>query len=156
MKKNDSFDEALHGRARQEAWGGNGRWQATHQGKYFFFIPGDSDSRKLKWVKKQKKTNKIDELSSLSSFPVLDVLSGWLLSNFYLSYYTFMFFIGIFLQFGTVTWISIRNRDTNLNFWPDSLFLLLIQKEPNGLQEKEKRLRQMCRTAQKTYWEFYF
>ncbi len=65
-------------------------------------------------------------------------LSGGLLSNFYLSYYTFMFFIGSFFTVWYRYWISIRNRDTNLNFWPDSLFLLLIQEEP-GLREKEKK-----------------
>ncbi len=55
-----------------------------------------------------KKRIKNDELSSLSSFPVLDVLSGWLLSNFYLSYYTFMFFIGSFFT----AWYRYLDLDT--------------------------------------------
>jgi hypothetical protein len=83
-------------------------------------------------IKNEEKT------SCLCSFPLLDVLSGGFLSKCYLSYCKFLNLNGNFLEFFTGSRISIRNRDTDLNFWPDTLFLLLIQKNQRGSGKKKR------------------
>jgi hypothetical protein len=71
---------------------------------------------------------------------VLEVLSGWFLSKFYLSYYKFLFFTGIFFT----VWYRYLNLDTKP--WHTLILLAgffyifsLIQKELNGLLEKRKK-----------------